>query len=161
MQKLRKLSKIDATCGRPMERAKRELPCSRWPHGFHGIAAARCQRNLQSVLRQRAARVVETRRPLLKDARLASIRQEALARLSALPLSRSVARGFRPSVFTSRTLPINLQLVPTRLRCMAFSPLYSCIDEIDGLRVAERLAEQRSAAGHVSPKVERCSSVFQ
>ena len=62
---------------------------------------------------------------------------------------------------TLKLFPMNLQLAPRNNSSADFSPLYSCIDEIDGLRVPQRLAEQRSAAGHVSPGVESWSSVFQ
>ena len=70
VNKLRKLLKIGATSRTFTESAKRELPCSRSPHRFHGMAAARFRRSLQSVSRQDAARLAETRLALAKDSRL-------------------------------------------------------------------------------------------
>lgn len=135
VNKLRKLLKIGATSRTFTESAKRELPCSRSPHRFHGMAAARFRRSLQSVSRQDAARLVEIRLALAKNSRPPSITPSPTK--TYLPCAEPLAGLGVPSfIFTlARRFPINLQLVPTSLRCTAFSPLYSCMDEINVLRL--------------------------
>jgi hypothetical protein len=139
VNKLRKLLKIAATSRRSPESAKRELPSRRPPHRFHGMAAAPCRRSLQSVSRQDAAQLGETRLALAKDSRLPSIRHEVPTKPIYPFVEPLSGLGLPSFIFTlSKLFPINLQLAPATLRCMAFSPLYSCIDEIDGLRVPPR-----------------------
>ena len=136
VNKLRNLLKIGATSRTSTGNAKRELPSRRSPHRFHGMAAARFRRSLQSVSRQDAAQLGQTRLALAKDSR-PSLNKTRRPTRTYLPCAEPLAGLGVPSfIFTlARRFPIDLQLVPTSLKCTAFSPLYSCMDEINVLRL--------------------------
>jgi len=135
VNKLRKLLKIGATSRTFTESAKRELPCSRslivsteWPRLDFGGAFNRF----------RAKTPHDSLRLGWRSPRIhASLNKTPSPTKTYLPCAEPLPGLGVPSfIFTlARRFPINLQLVPTSLKCTAFSPLYSCMDEINVLRL--------------------------